>query len=198
MISLYRPGNSLLHRMPAWLSLLVLAAFALAVSMFGHSWPVLGAAAVLLLAGYLATGFGIGELWRQLRVARWLVLIIAIPQVVFLGPETALINTARVVFVVLAAALVTLTTQMNDLLDVVERMVQPLARFGIDPAKVGLVLALTITTVPVIAGLAGQIREAMRARGGPRVSVRIVLPLLVMTLQHGDQLADALRARGID
>ncbi|MGO1544278.1 MAG: energy-coupling factor transporter transmembrane component T family protein [Gulosibacter sp.] len=198
MISLYRPGHSILHRAPAWVKLALLALIALVISLWAQDWWVLGAIGMLVGTGFLATGFGIGEFWRQCVALRWLVLIMVIPQLIFLGPELALINTTRVCIVVLLAALVTLTTPMAALLDVIERLVSPLARFGVSPTKVGLLLSLTITTIPVIANLFGQIREAMLARGGPRMSFRIVLPLLVASLQHGDQLADALTARGVD
>ncbi|MDJ1371126.1 energy-coupling factor transporter transmembrane component T family protein [Gulosibacter molinativorax] len=198
MISLYRPGRSILHRLPAGWKLIGLAVLALAVSLAGRSWPVLAGAAIVTVLGFLATGFGLGELWRQLYTLRWLVVIMIIPQLIFLGPEDAVINTARVCIVVLLAALVTLTTPTAALLDVVERLVTPMRIFGVSPTKVSLLLTLTITTVPVIAGIFGQLREAMMARGGPRMSFRLVLPLLVAALQHGDQLADALRARGID
>lgn len=198
MISLHRPGRSILHRAPAAVKLGALTVLALGISLLGDQWPLLAAAGGCTALGFLATGFGVGELGRQLIALRWLVVIMIVPQLIFLGLEAALLNTARVCIVVLLAALVTLTTPMGELLDVVERLVTPLRRFGIAPTKVGLLLSLTITTIPVIAGIAGQIREARIARGGSRASYRMVLPLLVASLQQGDQLADALRARGVD
>lgn len=198
MISLYRPGRSILHRMPSGLKLALLTTSALLLSLYGQGWWVLATAALLTVMGFLLTGFGVGELWRQLLSLRWLVVIMVIPQLIFLGLEPALINTSRVSLVVLLAALVTLTSPMSALLDVIERLLSPFARFGVSPTKISLLLSLTITTIPVIASLFGQIREAMIARGGPRMSFRMVLPLLVVSLQHGDQLSDALRARGVD
>lgn len=184
--------------MPSGLKLALLTASALLLSLYGQRWWVLATAALLTVMGFLLTGFGVGELWRQLLSLRWLVVIMVIPQLIFLGLEPALINTSRVSLVVLLAALVTLTSPMSALLDVIERLLSPFARFGVSPTKISLLLSLTITTIPVIASLFGQIREAMIARGGPRMSFRMVLPLLVVSLQHGDQLSDALRARGVD
>lgn len=198
MITLYRPGHSILHRSPAGLKLAILTGLALVISLGGQHWWLLEAAAVLTSLGYLATGFGLGEFWRQLLLLRWLVVIMILPQLIFLGVEPALMNTLRVCIVVLLAALITLTTPMSELLDVIEKLLSPFERFGVSPTKVSLLLSLTITTIPVIANIFGQIREASIARGGPRMSFRMVLPLLVASLQHGDQLADALRARGID
>lgn len=202
MIALHRPGTSPVHRAPAWSKLLLLAALAAAVSFATPQQPptvlaaLLGGAAAVALAGYVIGGFGVAELGRQLRALRWLLVIMLLPQLVFLGPLAAAINSSRIVLLVLLAALVTLTTPMSALLDVLEALVRPLGRFGLPPERIALLLALTISSVPVIAGLFAQVREAQRARG-VRSAWRPVLPLLVLALRHADELGDALRARGL-
>jgi biotin transport system permease protein len=107
-------------------------------------------------------------------------------------------NVVRVLVVILMANLVTLTTRTDRLVDAIERALRPLRRLGVNPGRVALMLAMTITTIPVIAGYAAQIREAQRARGVPVAPLAFVVPLLVMTLKHADDLADALTARGVD
>lgn len=87
MISLYRPGRSILHRLPAGWKLIGLAVLALAVSLAGRSWPVLAGAAIVTVLGFLATGFGLGELWRQLYTLRWLVVIMIIRSSFFSAPR---------------------------------------------------------------------------------------------------------------
>ncbi len=59
-----------------------------------------------------------------------------------------------------------------------------------------MAVSLTLTMVPVVAGLAQRVRDAERARG-VRLGVRSVVPLLVLTLRHADQVGDALAARGV-
>lgn len=203
MIALHRPGTSLLHRMPAWAKLLALVvigtALSLAVPERGAvvlAW-LLGGAAVLVVGGFLIARFGPAELGRQLWALRWLLVIMVLPQLIFLGPAAALVNTSRMVLLLLFAALLTLTTPMAALLEVLERCARPLALVRIPPARVALLLALTISTVPVIGGLFAQVREAQRARG-VRGAWRPVVPLLVLSLRHADELGDALRARGVD
>lgn len=198
MIVLYRPGTSLLHRMPAGAKVLVFAALALAIALTAGSVWTLPAAGFLAVALYLLAGLGIRTLLRQLYAARWIVLVMLVTQVVFLPAGTAVANTSRVLVVIVLAALITLTTRIPALLDATEHALAPLRRFGVNPAGIGLLLALTITAIPVIGGFAADIREAQRARGAPVRLQRFVVPLLVMSLKHSDELADALTARGIE
>jgi biotin transport system permease protein len=197
MIALYRPGTSLLHRMAAGPKILVFAAVALLLSLLPVTvWTVVAAYAVVAVA-YVLSQVGIREFGHQLYTIRWMVVVMLIPQFIFLTPLAAVTTTSRVVAVILLAALITLTTRVPDLLDAVERSLGPLRRFGVDPTAIGLLFALTITAIPVIRGFAFTIREAQRARGArPRLSI-FVVPLLVLSLKHADDVADALTARGV-
>lgn len=198
MIGLYHPGTSLLHRTPAGVKVLVFAALTLAIALTAGGVWTLPAAGFLTAALYLLAGLGIRPLLRQLCAARWIVLVMLVTQVIFLPVLVALTNTGRVLIVIVLAALITLTTRIPALLDATERALAPFRRFGVNPAAIGLLLALTITVIPVIGGFATDIREAQRARGAPVRLQRFVVPLLVMSLKHSDELADALTARGIE
>jgi len=198
MIVLYRPGTSLLHRMPAGAKVLVFAALVLAIALTANSVWTLPTAGILAISLYLMAGLGIPTLVRQLYAARWIALVMLVTQVFFLPVLAAISNTSRVLVVIVLAALITLTTRVPALLDATERALAPLRRFGVNPAGIGLVLALTITAIPVIGGFAADIREAQRARGAPVRLQTFVVPLLVMSLKHSDELADALTARGIE
>lgn len=202
MISLYRPGHSLLHRAPAGAKLFGLALLGLAISFLPRErtllTAILLAAAVLTVAvGYAAAWFAPTVLLRQLWATRWIVVVVVATQLIFLTPWDALVNAVRVVAIVLLAALLTLTTRSEDLLDAFQSLLRPLARFGVDPRRVGLTLSLTIAMLPVVASIAGRVREAQRARGA-RLGVRAVVPMLVLSLQHADDVADALTARGVE
>lgn len=198
MITMYRPGTSGIHRIPAGPKLLTLMALALAITLAPASPWLLAGTVVVVIGCYLLTGMGLVELGRQLRGLRWLILVMLVPQAVFLSPHTAAVNITRVVTVLLFASLVTLTTRTEDLINAIEQALVPLRRFGVDPGRIALMLSMTITTVPVIAGFAAQVREAQQARGVPVPPLAFVVPLLVMALKHSDDLADALTARGLD
>lgn len=198
MIVLYVPGSSVLHRAPAGAKVLVFAILALAIALTARNVWTLPVAGCLTVALYLLAGFGIRVFLRQVWAARWIVVVMLATQVIFLPLTVAVANTGRVLVVIVLAALITLTTRIPALLDATERALAPLRRFGVNPAAVGLLLALTITAIPVIGGFATDIREARRARGAPARLQTFVVPLLVMSLKHSDELADALAARGIE
>ncbi|MFE6994610.1 energy-coupling factor transporter transmembrane component T family protein [Microbacterium sp. NPDC057659] len=196
MISLYSPGDGLLHRVPASAKLAGLVLCALVLSLWR---PVpLGTLVVLLAvsAAYPLAGLPptmLGEAWWRLR---WVVLVLGGLLWLFVGWEPAVVNTGRVVALVLLADLVTRTTRMGDLLAVLEAALRPFRRLGVDPEAVALTISLAIAMVPVIAGLAEQVRDAQRARG-VRLGIRAALPLLVLTMKHADDVGDALVARGV-
>jgi len=197
VVTLYRPGDGLLHRMPAGPKTLLLLALVLAVSVLPSLWWTAAAAAAVCVVVYLVSGLGIAELGRQVVAVRWVVVVTLAGQLIFLGTEAAVANTARVTGAVVLAALLVLTTRVTALLDAIERGMGPLARIRIDPQRVALLLTVTLSTLPVLARLAHDVREAQRARGG-RASLRLfAVPFLVVALKHADQLGDALTARGV-
>ncbi|MBT9605184.1 energy-coupling factor transporter transmembrane protein EcfT [Microbacterium sp.] len=197
MLSLYRPGRGVLHRMPAGPKMLLLAVAAVGLASLPTAGWVAGVCAGAVVLAYVVSGVGARELGRQTWALRWIVAITAIGQLVFLGPEPALANTARVVAALLIAALLPLTTRVDDMLDALERGLGPLRRIGMDAERAALLLAVTITTIPVLARLGAEVREAQRARGmRPSLGAGIV-PFVVLSLRHADQLGEALAARGV-
>jgi len=198
VISLYRPGSSALHRMRAGLKILLFAAAALAIGVLATNPVAVGIAGLAVVAAYLVAGFGVTELVRQVLAARWVIVVMAVTQLVFLPAAVAATNTGRVTLVIVLAGLLTLTTRVPDMIDVVEWAARPLRRFGVDPASLSLVFAITITAIPVIAGFAAEIREAQRARGVLLAPHALVVPLLVMSLRYADDLGEAMVARGAD
>lgn len=197
MIALHVPGDSVLHRAPPGLKLLALFALALAISLYPHDLASLGTVVAGVVALHLAARLPPATLPKQLWQARWIVVVMVVTQLVFLTPWDALVNTVRVVSIVLLAGLLTLTTRSEDLLTALETGLRPLARIGVDPRRVGLTLSLAIAMLPVVAGIAARVRDAERARG-VRLGPRIVVPVLVLALRHADDVADALTARGVD
>jgi biotin transport system permease protein len=197
VITLYRPGHTWLHRSPAGPKSLGILVVVLAVSLLPTNWWTAGIAAAVTVPGYLASGLGIRELGRQVISIRWIITITLVGQLIFLDIESAVANTSRMSAAVLLAALLVLTTQITDLLDAFERALRPLGRLGLDPARAALMLAVAINTVPVLARLAGTVREAQQARSARSSLFTFVVPFLVVALKHADELGDALTARGI-
>lgn len=197
VIPLYRPGSSPLHRTGVTTKFLAVFIIALAVSLQRENpWVVL-TAWVLVSLGHLAAGVGLKGLVRQLWRLRWILVILTVPQLIFLPPDTAALNVTRVLAVIMVAGLFTLTTRTSDILATFEYILAPLGRMGLNTSRFSLALSLTIRSVPVILSFSAQIREALRARGRKVTPKALVMPLLVMSLRHAEETAEALAARGV-
>ena len=197
MIGLYHPGSSPLHRAPAAVKLLALLVGTTALVVV-RSPASVGVAAALVLA-FVAVGRLPAQLaWRQVWPLRWFVVVLVPLQWWSGGTRAAVVVVGTLVVSVLGAAVVTLTTRVTAMLDLIERGTEPLRRFGVDPERVALVLALTIRAVPVLAATAGEVGDARRARGLQRSLRALLVPLVVRTVRHADRLGEALVARGVD
>lgn len=201
-LALYVSRASPVHRTPAGAKLLALAGLG-ALVFAVPTLQVAGAAlAGVLLVGLLVARLPAGLLARQARaVAVWVVAILAVHALmtdVLTGMETAL----RLLALVLAAAVVTATTRVTAMVAVVERVCAPLRFVGVRPARVGLVIAMALRFIPLVAERAERIREAQAARGGSTRGLRgmttTVVPLLVQVLQLAHTVSEALDARGAD
>ncbi len=201
-LALYVPRASAVHRAPAGIKLLALAALSVAV----FALPTLPVAAAALLL-VLAVGLGVARLpvavlARQARaVLGWLVALFAVHWLVT-DAVTGTVTVLRLLALVLAAAVVTATTRVTEMVSVVERVCAPLRWVGVRPARIGLVLAMALRFIPLVAERADRIREAQAARGGSARGLRglkaTVVPLLVQMLQLAHTVSEALDARGAD
>lgn len=195
MIPIHVDGTSLVHRMPAGPKLVTMIVIVALISLTPNG-PLLAAWGVLVVAAYALAGLLRSQLFRQLHLMRWVILITVVGQLLFVGEAAAVLNTARIVILILVAALVTLTTRVSAMLETVEGFVGRFRRFGADPEAVGTVLMVAITSIPVIASHAGRVREAYRARRAGTNVVAMTSTMLVLAIKHADELGDALVARG--
>lgn len=197
MIGLYRDGSSLLHRLPAGAKLAGLLLAGLA-SPFVRSSVVTAVALALVLTGYAIARMPARVLLQMLRPLLFVMVPLGVFQTVVAGWERAFVIVGVLVALVLLANLVTLTTRMSDLVDVVVRVCGPLRRVGVNPERVGLMLQLAIRAVPLVIDLGRRVREAQHARGLSASPRAFAVPLIVGALRRADAMGDALAARGFD
>lgn len=202
MLTPYRAGTGWLHRTSAGIKIVLTLAAVLAVSLLPSAWWAAAVAAAAAILAYATAGLGDGmlgmrELGRQVLAVRWVIVLVVVGQLIFLGAEPAVANAARIASALVIAALLVLTTRTTALLDAVERGLRPLQLLRLDTERAALLLAVTLSTVPVLARLAADVRDAQRARGSRADLRTFVVPFLVVALAHADQLGEALTARGV-
>ncbi|MFC7486064.1 energy-coupling factor transporter transmembrane component T family protein [Knoellia sp. CPCC 206453] len=196
-VPLFHPGTSVVHRVGAGTKLLVLLAAGIALAIWRSPWQI-GLALALVLVGYAVARLPFRALVRQVVGLAWIAVPLLVIQWIFASWQTGVGVVGSFVSLVLLAGLVTLTTRTTAMVDIVVRMSGWLRRFGVDPERVGLMLALGIRSVHVVIGLAEEVREAQHARGLRASPRAFAVPLIVRSLRHADRLGEALTARGVD
>jgi len=197
LVGLYVPGDSVVHRAPAGAKLAALTIGLLVLGVVRNPVSVgIGLAAVVVVTGLARLSPRV--LLGQLRPVLWFAVFIAAVQVWLAGPVKAAVVVGFLVVAVAAAALVTLTTRTQDLLDALVAGLRPWKRFGVDPDRVALLFALTVRSVAVLSDLGREVREARRARGAERSARAFAVPLAIRSLRYADRLGEALKARGVD
>lgn len=198
MFATYQPGNSLLHRLPAGLKILLVCvlilAAALTISEPWHVLPALGLTVVLYAIGRIRPRAA----WDQVRPVLPMLIAILLLQWLVADLDTALRVCGALLVAIAVAGLVALTTRISDMLDAVTRAAQPLRHVGVSPDRIALVLVLTIRAIPLLARQLRQVTEARKARGLGMSIRALVVPTVLGALTTADQLGDALAARGVD
>lgn len=195
-VPLYLPGTSPVHRLGAGTKLLALLASGVALAVWRSPWQV-GLALALVLIAYAVARLPLRVLLRQVARLAWVAVPLLVVQWLLASWQTGVGVVGSFVTLVLLAGLVTSTTRTTAMVDVVVRMSGWLRRFGVDPDRVGLMLALGIRSVHVVIGLAEEVREAQYARGLRASPRAFAVPLIVRSLRHADRLGEALAARGV-
>jgi biotin transport system permease protein len=196
MLTLTSLVETPLHRLRAGPKLAALALSATAL-LLTTDLRVQGAALLLVAGLYLTGGRAFAVAGARLLWPLWPFLVVL---AVWHGWNEALHGGAvialRLVTAMALANLVTLTTRLDDLIAVVEKLAAPLARLGLPPRRLALAIALVIRFTPVLLDKARGLMQAWRARSPRRPGWRVVVPLTLIALDDADHVAEALRARG--
>ncbi|MFJ6155936.1 energy-coupling factor transporter transmembrane component T family protein [Pseudarthrobacter sp. NPDC092184] len=195
LLANYVPGHSLIHRAPLALKFLLVFGCGLAsfiVVDWRVSLAVLGGLCCLFL-----TGAGLKKLWAAVRPLAAVLLVIGVFQWWMLGAPTAARIVLNILVCVVAASLLTATTPVQRLLDGVVSAAGPFKRFGADPERFALTIAIMLRSIPYIAGTFADVRDSARARGLERNPRALILPVFITSVAFARQTGEALAARGL-
>lgn len=196
MISLTSPVETRAHRWPAGLKLGALCLASTGLFLTG-SPAILAGALFLTLALYAAPGplfLRVGL--RGLRVALPFVVILLVWHAAIGDLRGGVLITLRMVTLIALANLVTMTTSLEDLVDLVHALTAPLRRLGVPTYPLETAIPLVIRFTPVLVGKAETLVLAWRARSRRRPGWRLILPLTLAALDDADHVGESLRARG--
>jgi energy-coupling factor transporter transmembrane protein EcfT len=220
----YRPGNSVLHRLPAWVKLLALLGISTAA--FFTGFPALAAGLIIVIAGALSAGI---RPWELLRGGKPLVVMLAF--IILLrsfggdsltfslsGCTEGLLFGGTVMVSFSAGALlfsVTTMTELKDSLSKIERVFRlPLAAgvkklpflwarpvlLRLEQPRLSLGISLMLGFLPRFFEVWESVTAAYRARAGKRglPQMLTVIPLVIERLMaKAGETASALESRGL-
>ncbi|RJT76502.1 energy-coupling factor transporter transmembrane protein EcfT [Arthrobacter cheniae] len=196
-LGLYQHGQGFLYRTP--LSLKAVASLACAVAVVTWRSPSTTAITLTVTLCALLIGAHLSPLriLRMLAPAAPMLAILALYQGLAQGWLRAFTVVGGITACLLAARAVTLTTPMQSLLDGVVRLVRPFRVVGADPERFALALSIMLRSIPYLAGLFMDVREAARARGLERNARVAVTPLVIGAVAYAHRTGEALAARGL-
>jgi biotin transport system permease protein len=195
MLTLTCPVETRAHRVPAGAKLAALAV-ATTVLVQMHGAAVAGTLAAVV-ALYLALGLPFARHGLRMLRPLWPFLLVLALWHGWTGEWARGAEIAgKMLAAVALANLVTMTTRLDDLIAVVERLARPFKRLGLDPRVLAVAIGLAVRFTPVLFWRTGQLMEAWRARSARRPGWRVVLPAVLLALDDADHVAEALRARG--
>jgi biotin transport system permease protein len=137
--------------------------------------------------------------WLRAKPLVWFLLVIGLYVAWADGWYPAAAAMLRLASLVMLGLLVTLTTPLSAMMDVVTVVMRPLERLGLVRAeRVSLAFGMTLRMVPELYSQWNQIREAQAARGLESHPVALIVPMLVRTLKRADDMAEAIDARLVE
>lgn len=113
---------------------------------------------------------------------------------------------AHVVLVMLASAVILVTTAPVEMTYALESLISPFRRLGLPVARIALILSVAIQFIPTLSEETAAIREAQTARGArfessnlwerAKAYLPLMLPIFLNAFRRADELSTAMEARG--
>lgn len=217
----YLPGESLIHRLDPRSKILGLLLYGLALLLAPGPGSLLTVGTLSLIGAALAR-LSWRYLWSQLRPLAIFLLVVLLmqaaltpgPPAASLGPVSftreglnlGLMAAGRVIFLLIAAALLTATTSPLSLAQGLQGLLSPGIIFKLPVEELTLMLTLAIRFIPTLVEEAERIMRAQAARGFSlerrslwkqgKSLLPLLIPLFVGTLKRAEDLAQAMEARG--
>lgn len=216
----YYPGDGVLHRLDPRTKLLGGLAF-LIISLLAGSFAALGVIAVFVGVLYVLAGVPAGRAVRSLAPLLAIVVIVSLLNL-FTDQDGAVVAQfgfiriyeggihafafmgARMLLMMCAMSLVTMTTMTLDLTHAVERLLAPFSRVGLPAHELGMMLGIALRFMPQFATelqvtYRAQVSRGARVASGPLGAVRMLssvsIPLFTSIFRHAETLSAAMDAR---
>ncbi len=219
-IGQYYPADSVLHKMDPRVKLI--GTFAFLISLFlGSGLAAYGIATVFLAAVVKLSKVPFKLILKGLK-AIIIILLITVSFNLFLtdgeilvqlgflkvtkeGVSVAFFMALRLVYLVIGASLMTLTTTPNDLTDGLESVLGPLKKIKVPVHEISMMMSIALRFIPILMEETERIMKAQKARGADfesgniiekaKAMVPLLVPLFISAFRRANDLAMAMEAR---
>lgn len=220
----YLPGNSILHRLNPTAKIIA-TLLMITWILFANNPCNYGLLTILVVFEAYLAQIKLKTILKAIKPFIWLIMFTVVVQILFsphgtpyfvwgpvkitsYGFQLAGLIFIRFVLIIIQATLLTMTTSPNSIAMGVEKLIGPLCHLGVPVETVGIMLSISLRFVPTLMEELQVIMDAQRSRGvifnqGGVIKrckniISLIIPILVSSFRHADNLADALGASGYD
>lgn len=217
----YYPGKSFVHKLDPRVKLLALIAF-IVLLFCSYNFYSLLLCAIVLFAAIGVARLPLGSVFRSIKAVIFILVITAVLNVLFHSGDHVLVEygvvhisvegiiftvflVLRLLFLVMASAVLTLTTTPVALADGIESLLSFLKVVKFPVRELALVISIALRFIPTLMDEVNRIINAQKARGADfdtgnifkriKALIPVLIPLLVSAFMRASDLADAMDAR---
>ena len=217
----YYPADSVVHRLDPRIKIILLIALIVAIFLAQNLLAFVPVIAFLVAATKLSR-VPVKMMLKGLKPLRFILILTFVLNLFFLQGETPLLNlgfavikkeslitaihySLRLVLLVLASSLLTLTTPPITLTDGLERLLSPLRAIHFPAHEMAMMMSIALRFIPTLLEEADKIMKAQSARGSDfetgrllervKAMVPLLVPLFVSAFRRAGDLAMAMEAR---
>lgn len=217
----YYPAKSFVHSMDPRTKLLFLIAYIVAIFVAQTFYGMI-LCAIVLAAAVIAARVPFGSVLRSVKGIIFILILTSILNLFFHGGEhllaewgiikiyrEAIVFTVflllRLFLLVMASAVLTLTTTPVRLTDGIESLLTPLKWIKFPVHELALIMSIALRFIPTLIDETNRIIAAQKARGADfesgnivkrvKAIIPILIPLLISAFRRADELGDAMDAR---
>ncbi|MCD8039952.1 MAG: energy-coupling factor transporter transmembrane protein EcfT [Clostridia bacterium] len=217
----YYPSESFVHKMDPRTKLLFLIGFIVAIFISDTFYGMLLCALALMII-VIAARVPFGKVLRSVKGIIFILILTSILNLFFHGGDhliaqwgiikiyrEAIVYTIflllRLFLLVMASAVLTLTTTPVRLADGIESLLSPLKVIHFPVHELALIMSIALRFIPILIDETNRIISAQKARGADfesgnifkriKAIVPILIPLLISAFRRAEELGDAMDAR---
>jgi len=218
----YYPTKSFVHRLDPRFKLLFLILYIVMIFV-AKSFYSLAVCAVILIFIIAAARVPVGSVLRSVKGVLAILIFTSLLNIFFHSGEGeplvswgviriyaeglifAAFLSLRLFFLVMASAVLTLTTTPQNLTDGLESLLYPLTLIKIPVHVLALVMSIALRFIPTLIDETNRIIAAQKARGAEfesrnffkkvKAMMPVLIPLLISAFRRADELGDAMDAR---